>query len=100
MQTAADRVSEEAMALPADARIILVDKILASLNLPSQPDIDRLWAEEAERRIGEMERGEVIPVPAEEVLVVMKGSKILFLTFSSIPDPLSATSMMQRSSCP
>jgi putative addiction module component (TIGR02574 family) len=67
MQTAADRVSEEAMALPADARIVLVDKILASLNLPSQPDIDRLWAEEAERRIGEMERGEVIPVPAEEV---------------------------------
>jgi putative addiction module component (TIGR02574 family) len=55
------------MALPADARIVLVDKILASLNLPSQPDIDRLWAEEAERRIGEMERGEVIPVPAEEV---------------------------------
>ena len=67
MPTAADRVVDEALELPADARIGLVDRILASLNLPTQPEIDRLWAEEAERRIEEIDRGAVELVPGEEV---------------------------------
>lgn len=34
MTTAIDKVVEDALELPADARIGLVDRILASLNLP------------------------------------------------------------------
>jgi len=68
MPSAADRISEEVLALPSDARIELVGKLLASLNLPTQPEIDRLWAEEAERRIGELERGEAELISGEEVL--------------------------------
>lgn len=67
MPSAVDKVSDEALALPPEARIQLVDKILASLHLPTQPAIDRMWAEEAERRAGETERGEVDLVPGEEV---------------------------------
>jgi putative addiction module component (TIGR02574 family) len=67
MPTAADKVVDEALDLPADARIGLVDRILSSLNLPTQPEIDRLWAEEAERRVAEIDRGEVDLVPGEEV---------------------------------
>ncbi len=59
MSTATDRVVDEALELPADARISLVDRILASLNLPTQPEIDRLWAEEAERRVAEIDAGKV-----------------------------------------
>lgn len=39
MATATDRVIEDALELPTDARIELVDRILVSLNLPTQPDI-------------------------------------------------------------
>jgi putative addiction module component (TIGR02574 family) len=67
MPTAADKVVDKALELPADARISLVDRILASLNLPTRPDIDRLWAEEAERRVAEIDRGEVDLIPGEEV---------------------------------
>ncbi|NLF57944.1 MAG: addiction module protein [Candidatus Hydrogenedens sp.] len=67
MPNAVDKVSDEALALPADARIALVDRLLESLNLPAQPEIERLWTEEAERRAAEMERGEVAPVPGGEV---------------------------------
>ena len=67
MPTAVDKVVEEALELPAEARIGLVDRILASLNLPIRSDIDRLWAEEAERRVAEIERGEVDLVPGEDV---------------------------------
>jgi putative addiction module component (TIGR02574 family) len=67
MPTATDRVVDEALELPADARIGLVDRILASLNLPTQPEIDRLWAEEAERRVAEIDAGKVELAPGEEV---------------------------------
>ena len=67
MPTATDKIANEAMELPAEARIGLVDRILASLNLPTQPDIDRLWAEEAERRVAEIDQGEVDLIPGEVV---------------------------------
>ena len=62
-----DRVIEEALSLPADIRLNLVEKLITSLNLPIDKDIDRLWAEEAERRISQIEAGEVRLVPGEEV---------------------------------
>ena len=67
MTAMTDRVTEEALSLPADIRLNLVEKLITSLNLPIDKDIDRLWAEEAERRISQIEAGEVKLVPGEEV---------------------------------
>ena len=72
MPTAADRVVDDALDLPSDARIGLVDRILASLNLPTRPDIDKMWAEEAERRIAQIDRGEVQLIPGEEVFAKIR----------------------------
>jgi len=62
-----DRIIEEALSLPADIRLNLVEKLITSLNLPIDEDINRLWAEEAERRISQIEAGEVRLVSGEEV---------------------------------
>ena len=67
MTAITDRVTEEALSLPADIRLNLVEKLITSLNLPIDKDIDRLWAKEAERRISQIEAGEVRLVPGEEV---------------------------------
>ena len=67
MPIVAKKVFDEALALPADARIGLVEILLSSLNLPSQNEIDRLWAEEAELRVAAIERGEVELIPGELV---------------------------------
>lgn len=67
MPTITDKVFDEALSLPADARLGLVEKLLSSLNLPTQMEIDRLWADEAERRVAEIERGEVELIPGEKV---------------------------------
>jgi putative addiction module component (TIGR02574 family) len=67
MPTVADKVFDEALSLPADDRLGLVEKLLCSLNLPTQSEIDNLWAEEAERRVGEIDRGEVQLIPGEKV---------------------------------
>jgi len=67
MGTTNDRVIEEALSLPADVRLSLIEKLITSLNLPTDEEIDRLWAEEAERRVSQIEAGEVKLVPGEEV---------------------------------
>lgn len=67
METVTDRVIDEALSLPADARLHLVETLLTSLNLPVAREIDRLWAEEAERRVSQIEAGEIDLVPGEEV---------------------------------
>ena len=53
---------------PASGTTIeLVDSILASLDEPD-PNIDRLWAKEAEDRLAAYRRGEIKAVPLQEVL--------------------------------
>ncbi len=67
MAIALEKVIDEALLLPADARVGLVEKIIESLNLPTRPEIDRLWAEEAEKRVSQIDQGEVELIPGEEV---------------------------------
>lgn len=57
MPTTNDRVIDEALSLPSNVRLSLVEKLLTSLNLPIDKEINRLWAEEAERRVSQIEEG-------------------------------------------
>ncbi len=72
MSTVSDKVMDEVLSLPADARMSLVEKLIASLNLPTQLEIDRVWAEEAERRVTQIDRGEVELIPGEEVFAKLR----------------------------
>jgi len=56
----ANKVFDEALSLPSDERVSLV-------NLPIQAEIDRLWVEEAERRVSQIERGDVELISGDEV---------------------------------
>jgi putative addiction module component (TIGR02574 family) len=67
-----DKVFGEALSLPADARVNLVKELLTSLNLPTQAEIDHLWAEEAEQRVSEVDRGKVELVSGEKVFAKIR----------------------------
>ena len=58
------QILREAMALSAEERARLAEELLTSLDSAAQSEIDRAWAEEAERRIDAFEAGKV---PAEDV---------------------------------
>jgi putative addiction module component (TIGR02574 family) len=72
MATTTDRVIEDALSLPADVRLSLVEKLLTSLNLPIDEEIDRLWAKEAELRVSQIEEGTAKLVPGEEVFAKIR----------------------------
>ena len=67
MVTFSDRVIDDILSLPADQRMNLADRILASLNSTVDPEFDALWAIEAEHRVQEIESGKVDLIPGEEV---------------------------------
>jgi len=52
--------------------VSLVEKLLTSLNLPIQAEIDQLWTEEAERRVSQIERGDVELIPGDEVFAKIR----------------------------
>jgi len=57
---------DKAVSLPVEARALIVDSLLRSLNQP-ESDIDRKWAAVAQRRLAEMRSGSVEAIPGKEV---------------------------------
>ena len=56
-----------ALELPPDERAELAQKLLLSLDDPSESELAEAWLSEAERRARELDRGEVQAIDAEEV---------------------------------
>ena len=60
-------LQEAALGLSPDERAELAQKLLLSLDDPSEEDITQTWLSEAARRARELDRGEVQPIPGEDV---------------------------------
>jgi putative addiction module component (TIGR02574 family) len=63
-----EEIESAALAPPPEARSMLAEHLLESLDAEEQQKIDALWATEAERRIREIETGTVAAIPGEEVM--------------------------------
>jgi putative addiction module component (TIGR02574 family) len=59
-------ILEKALKLPPEERFIIVEGLLKSLDVPD-PDLDQVWAEEAERRLRAYRNGKLTAIPIEEV---------------------------------
>jgi putative addiction module component (TIGR02574 family) len=60
-------VEHEALRLPPEKRAKLAQKLLLSLDTLSEEELEQAWLVEADRRARELDRGEIQPIPAEEV---------------------------------
>ena len=56
----------EAISLPVEERILVIDSLLKSLN-PPESEIDKKWADVAKKRLRELKNGDVAAVPGDEV---------------------------------
>ncbi len=62
-----EKLLQEALSLPSHLRTVLIDKLIESLNIPIQKEIDELWAKEAERRVSDIDSGKVKAISSEKV---------------------------------
>ncbi len=59
-------IFELALKLPPADRFEVAELVLQSLDRPD-PEIDRVWVEEAERRLAAYRAGKVKGIPAEDI---------------------------------
>ena len=62
-----EQIAEAALALPSDARALLADRLVESLDPLTDQDVRGAWAAESLRRLDEIRSGKVTAIPAEEV---------------------------------
>ena len=68
MSSRFEDLKREIRALPRGERAELVRALIDDLDPHSDPDVEKLWLEEAERRYAQFLRGEVDAIPGDEVL--------------------------------
>jgi putative addiction module component (TIGR02574 family) len=67
MSANAEKILQEALNLPPEDRAEVIDGLLYTFQEPPDPELDQLWAREAEDRIDAYDRGELGSVSAEKV---------------------------------
>jgi hypothetical protein len=62
-----EEIEKEALKLSPSSRAILAEKLIRSLEGLSDAEIEKLWAEESQRRHEELEAGLAVSRPADQV---------------------------------
>lgn len=65
-------LKQKAAQLPDTERAELALSLIESLDGPGDPDVEEAWRLEIERRIGQIDRGEVKLVPGDEVFARLR----------------------------
>lgn len=70
-----DELKRQALRLDPSDRADLARELLESLDALSEPEVERLWLEEAERRRVEVQSGNVVPIPMDEVFARARAAR-------------------------
>jgi len=62
------RIEDEALHLPKEERVRLIQRLVLSLESPTEEDLSADWLLEARRRAEELDSGSVQSVPGEDVM--------------------------------
>ena len=68
MTSPAREVESRALRLPRRERARLAQRLIVSLDQDVNADVDKLWLQEAERRLRELKSGKVSGIPASRVV--------------------------------
>jgi hypothetical protein len=72
MSITVEQITEEVLALPSEARALLADRLVESLDPAEDGYIRQLWMREARKRIDEVRSGIVATISGEEALAQVK----------------------------
>jgi putative addiction module component (TIGR02574 family) len=73
MSTTLDELKQQAAKLSATERAELALSLIESLEAPADDgDVERAWQLEIERRVAEIDSGEVQPLPGDEVFARLR----------------------------
>lgn len=65
-------VLEEALKLSSNERAEVAEQLIASLDEASDTGVEQAWQEEVQRRLGQIERGEVELIDSDTVMAELR----------------------------
>jgi len=68
MTKPARELESQALRLSRRDRARLAQRLISSLDQEVDADVEKLWLQEAERRLGELKSGKVAGIPAQKVI--------------------------------
>lgn len=68
MSIPVEKITEVVLSLPSDARALLADRLVESLDPITDEDVKGAWAAEALRRLEEIRSGQIEPIPGDVAL--------------------------------
>ena len=72
MSMTVEQLTDEMLALPSEARALLSDRLVESLDPAEDGYIHQLWATEVRRRLDDVRSGRVKIIPGEEALTQVR----------------------------
>jgi putative addiction module component (TIGR02574 family) len=72
MHMRVEDIADEALALPSEARALLADRLVESLDPAEDGYIHNLWVAEANRRLQELRTGQTTGIPGEEAVARLR----------------------------
>lgn len=69
-----EQITEQVLALSTEARAVLADRLVESLDPSDDGGIQQIWAAEAIRRRDEVRSGRVATIPAAEAFARVRNS--------------------------
>jgi hypothetical protein len=72
MNLTVEQIAAEALALPSEARALLADRLVESLDPAEDGYVRQLWAEEARRRRDDVRSGRVQTIPGDQALASVR----------------------------
>lgn len=72
MSMSVEQITDEVLALPSEARALLADRLVESLDPAEDGDLHQLWAVEARRRLDDVRSGRVKTIPGEAALAQVR----------------------------
>ena len=76
MNITVEQIAEEALSLPSEARALLADRLVESLDPAEDGYIRQLWIKEARRRIDEVRSGGVATVSGEDAFAQVRAATL------------------------
>jgi hypothetical protein len=67
-----EEITDAALSLPSEARALLADRLVESLDPEEDGYIHGLWVKEAHRRLQDLRSGAVIAIPGEDALAKIR----------------------------
>ncbi len=72
MNLTVEQIVDEALGLPSEARALLADRLVESLDPAEDGYVRQLWVAEALRRRDEVRNGRVQTIPADQALAQVR----------------------------